>query len=101
MKTALSILAGAALALAVAGPASAAPVSGPQTAQPAQAGESQDMSAARKHRRHHVRVHPRGYYGWNSYASDPVHGRYPSMRRMQHLGRCVIDYGYGRYVLCN
>ena len=63
--------------------------------------QASDVSSARRYR--DVRVYDdgdayryqRGYYG------DPSIGYYPSLRRYQSAGRCIIDLGYGRYQFCN
>lgn len=70
---------------------------------------TQDLSAAKKKRRHH-RVYREGYYaepepyvyGYYGYGgSDPTAAPNSNLRRQQSLGRCVYDLGYGRYKLCN
>jgi hypothetical protein len=103
MKTAMFLFA-AALTAAWAAPASAAQESLPGTATPVL---TQDFSAAKKIRRYH-RPYYYGYYGapyaygyYGYGGADPTASRYSNLRRMQALGRCVYDLGYGRYKLCN
>ena len=64
--------------------------------------QATDFSARRYRRdRRAYRGYYPGYRFGRAYASDPSVGYYPTLRRYQRAGRCVIDLGYGRFQLCN
>jgi hypothetical protein len=106
MKTIVSLVAAAAVLAAWTAPASAAPSSAPGATS---AAVTQDLSAAKKKRRHYRRTYDEGYYvepapyprAGNYGGADPTAAPNSNLRFQQSLGRCVIDLGYGRYKSCN
>jgi hypothetical protein len=95
-KTMLTLAAASFAAIILPQASQAAPVYGAAS----HAGVATDVSDV-AYRRHRTRlyVHPYGYR--RSYAADPSFGYYPSLRRFQNEGRCVVDLGYGRFEVCD
>lgn len=82
--------------------------------------QTEALSAARKQQKSRKRAHTqdrravgnrsygdhystsrhRAHYG-GPFSADPSFGYYPTLRRIQASGRCVIDLGYGYFEYCN
>ena len=113
MKTAIALFA---LALGASIPLQGANASDEdRTASLINVSQDQDISAAKKRKRHQVYVYPRADYGYyrpaygyydayaypRAFAPGDPSWQSPELRRLRALNRCVFDLGYGRWENCN